>query len=298
VSTPIVIDCDPGHDDAIAILLALASPEVELRGVVTVAGNQTVDKTTRNALKVLELAGRADIPVVRGASAPLWRPLRTAAHVHGESGLDGPDLPEPSAVPSDVDPADWLEPGVVLVATGPLTNVARLVERGVRIDRIVWMGGAIAEGNITPAAEFNAFVDPEAAAAVFGSGIDLTMVGLDVTHKALFTRAHADRLRRTGRSGRVVAELSDFFQRFHEERYGFDGSPIHDAMAVAHVVDPSLLETVQCNVEIETASRFCDGRTVVDRWHVTSGTRNAHVGVDVDAARFLDLLHDRIATLP
>jgi pyrimidine-specific ribonucleoside hydrolase len=298
VSIPIVIDCDPGHDDAIAILLALASPEVELRGVVTVAGNQTVDKTTRNALKVLELAGRADIPVARGASAPLRRPLRTAAHVHGESGLDGPDLPEPSALSSDVDPAEWLEPGVVLVATGPLTNVARLVERGVRIDRIVWMGGAIAEGNITPAAEFNAFVDPEAAAAVFGSGIDLTMVGLDVTHKALFTRAHADRLRRTGRAGRVVAELSDFFQRFHEERYGFDGSPIHDAMAVAQVVDPSLLETVHCNVEIETASRFCDGRTVVDRWHATSGTRNAHVGIDVDTARFLDLLHDRIATLP
>ncbi len=298
MSIPIVIDCDPGHDDAIAILLALASPEVELRGIVTVAGNQTVDKTTRNALKVLELGGRADIPVVRGAAAPLRRPLRTAAHVHGESGLDGPDLPEPSAMPSDADPADWLEPGVVLVATGPLTNVARLVQRGVRIDRIVWMGGAIAEGNITPAAEFNAFVDPEAAAAVFGSGIDLTMVGLDVTHKALFTRAHADRLRRTGRAGRVVAELSDFFQHFHEERYGFDGSPIHDAMAVAHVIDPSLLETVHCNVEIETASRFCDGRTVVDRWHATSGTRNAHVGVDVDAARFLDLLHERIATLP
>ncbi len=298
MTTPIVIDCDPGHDDAIAILLALASPEVELRGIVTVAGNQTVDKTTRNALKVLELAGRADIPVVRGASAPLRRPLRTAAHVHGESGLDGPDLPEPSAAPSDEDPAAWLEPGVVLVATGPLTNVARLVERGARIDRIVWMGGAIAEGNITPAAEFNAFVDPEAAAAVFGSGIDLTMVGLDVTHKALFTRTHAERLRNTGRSGRVVAELSDFFQRFHEERYGFDGSPIHDAMAVAHVIDPTLMTTIQCNVEIETASRFCDGRTVVDRWHATSGTRNAHVGVDVDATRFLDLLLDRIATLP
>jgi pyrimidine-specific ribonucleoside hydrolase len=298
VSIPIVIDCDPGHDDAIAILLALASPEVELRGILTVAGNQTVDKTTRNALKVLELAGRADIPVVRGAAAPLRRPLRTAAHVHGESGLDGPDLPEPSATPSDADPVEWLEPGVVLVATGPLTNVARFVERGVRIDRIVWMGGAIAEGNITPAAEFNAFVDPEAAAAVFESGIDLTMVGLDVTHKALFTRAHADRLRDTGRAGRVVAELSDFFQRFHEERYGFDGSPIHDAMAVAQVIDPSLLETVHCNVEIETASRFCDGRTVVDRWHATSRTRNAHVGVDVDAPRFLDLLLDRIATLP
>jgi len=296
--TAIVIDCDPGHDDAIAILLALASPEVELRGVVTVAGNQTVDKTTRNALKVLELAGRAEVPVVRGAAEPLRRPLRTAANVHGESGLDGPDLPEPTAQPSSDDPAEWLEPGVVLVATGPLTNVARLVERGAHIDEIVWMGGAMAEGNVTPAAEFNAFVDPEAAAIVFGSGVPLTMVGLDVTHKALFTRAHADRLRGTGASGRVVAELSDFFQLFHERRYGFDGSPIHDAMAVAHVIDRTLLTTVHCNVEIETSSRFCDGRTVVDRWLVTGGSRNAHVGVDVDAARFLELLVERIAALP
>jgi len=297
VTTPIVIDCDPGHDDAIAILLALASPEVELRGIVTVAGNQTVDKTTRNALKVLELAGRVDIPVVRGADRPLKRTLRTAAHVHGESGLDGPDLPEPAAAPSGDDPADWLEPGVVLVATGPLTNVAVLVERGVPVERLVWMGGAIGEGNITPAAEFNAFVDPEAAAIVFASGVPLTMVGLDVTHKALFTRAHADRLRGAGRAGKVVAELSDFFQVFHERRYGFDGSPIHDAMAVAEVIDPSLLETVACNVEIETTSEFCDGRTVVDRWLVTGGLRNARVAVDVDAARFLDLLVERLASL-
>jgi pyrimidine-specific ribonucleoside hydrolase len=235
---------------------------------------------------------------VRGADVPLRRPLRTAPHVHGESGLDGPDLPEPTATPSDDDPADWLEPGVVLVPTGPLTNVARLIERDVAIERIVWMGGAIAEGNITPAAEFNAFVDPEAAAIVFGSGVPITMVGLDVTHKALFTREHADRLRGTGAAGRVVAELSDFFQVFHERRYGFDGSPIHDAMAVAHVIDPSLLETVECNVEIETSSRFCDGRTVVDRWLTTGRTRNADVGVDVDAGRFLEMLIERIASLP
>ena len=298
MSTPIVIDCDPGHDDAIAILLALASPEVELRGIVTVAGNQTVDKTTRNALKVLELAGRADIPVVRGADAPLKRTLRTAAHVHGESGLDGPDLPEPSATTSDEDPATWLEPDVVLVPTGPLTNVALLLERGVEIERMVWMGGAMAEGNITPAAEFNAFVDPEAAAAVFAAGSDLTMIGLDVTHKALFTRAHADRLRGTGKAGRVVAELSDFFQLFHEQRYGMNGSPIHDALAVAHVIDPTLVTTLHTNVEIETASEFCDGRTVVDRWRSTGKPANAHVGVDVDAERFLELLIERIGALP
>jgi inosine-uridine nucleoside N-ribohydrolase len=236
----------------------------------------------------------------------LKRTLRVAAHVHGESGLDGPDLPEPTTKPVAGEAADlldeWLEPGVVLVPTGPLTNVAVLLDRhaGVkdRLERIVWMGGAIAEGNVTPAAEFNAFVDPEAAAAVFGSGIPVTMIGLDITHKALFTRAHADRLRGAGRAGRAVAELSDFFQRFHESRYGFDGSPIHDALAVAEVIDPSLVTRLDCNVEIETASQYCDGRTVVDRWLVTDRPKNARVGIDVDAERFLELLVERISSLP
>ena len=307
MSTPIVIDCDPGHDDAIAILLALSSPEVELRGITTVAGNQTLDKTTRNALKVLELAGRTDVRVAAGADAPLKRTLRVAANVHGETGLDGPDLPEPTTKVVDAHAADFLaeliEPGVVLVPTGPLTNVALMLERHPdvreRLQRIVWMGGAIGEGNVTPAAEFNAFVDPEAAAIVFASGIPVTMIGLDVTHKALFTRAHADRLRDAGAAGRAVAELSDFFQRFHESRYGFDGSPIHDALAVAHVIDPSLVTTVNCNIAIETASEHCDGRTVVDRWLVLEDApRNGHAGIDVDADRFLGMLVERISTLP
>jgi len=298
VSTKIVIDCDPGHDDAMAIFLALASPEIELIGVTTVAGNQTLDKTTRNALVVLEIAGRTDVPVWAGADAPLTRTLRTAPHVHGESGLEGPVLPPPSVDPYEGDPAEWFEPGVVLVPTGPLTNVARWIERRVPIERIVWMGGAIAEGNVTPAAEFNAFVDPEAAAIVFGSGIPVTMIGLDVTHKALFTRAHADRLRDAGRAGRFVAELSDFFLEFHRQRYRFDGAPIHDAMAVAHVIDPTLVESLNCNVEIETQSQYCDGRTVVDRWLTRHAPKNAHVGIDVDAERFLELLVSRIASLP
>ena len=186
----------------------------------------------------------------------------------------------------------------MLVPTGPLTNVARWIERGVAIERIVWMGGAIAEGNVTPAAEFNAFVDPEAAAAVFASGIPVTMIGLDVTHKALFAPAHADRLRDAGRAGRFVAELADFFLEFHRQRYRFDGAPIHDAMAVAHVIDPTLVETLNCNVEIETQSEFCDGRTVVDRWLVRDAPKNADVGIDVDAERFLELLVSRIASLP
>jgi inosine-uridine nucleoside N-ribohydrolase len=302
VTTPIVIDCDPGHDDAIAILLALASPEVELRGISTVAGNQTLDKTTKNALKVLELADRADIPVVAGADAPLQRTLRTAANVHGESGLDGPDLPEPTTKPIDGDVVDvlasWLEPGVVLVPTGPLTNVAKLLQQQPKaVDRIVWMGGAIAEGNVTPAAEFNAFVDPEAARLVFESGIPVTMIGLDITHMALFDSSHAERLRGAGKAGKAVAELADFFLVFHRPRYRFDGAPIHDAMAVAHVIDPTLVTTVDCNISIETNSDFCDGRTVVDKWNVTDLPRNAEAGVDVDAHRFLELLVERISTL-
>jgi inosine-uridine nucleoside N-ribohydrolase len=306
VSTPIVIDCDPGHDDAMAILLALASPEVELRAITTVAGNQTVDKTTRNALVVLEIAGRTDIPVAAGADAPLRRPLRTAEHVHGESGLDGPVLPEPSARPVDVDAVDLLaeaiEPGVVLVPMAPLTNIALLLERHPdvrrRLEAIVWMGGAIGEGNVTPAAEFNAFVDPEAAAIVLGSGVPITMIGLDVTHRALFTRADAERLRGAGRAGRFVAELSDFFQRFHEVTYGLEGSPIHDAVAVARVIDPTLVMTEHVDVEVETESQFCDGRTVVDLRATTGRPPNADVGVDIDAERFLELLVGRIATLP
>jgi inosine-uridine nucleoside N-ribohydrolase len=306
VSVPILIDCDPGHDDAIALLLALASPEVELLGVTTVAGNQTLDKTTRNALVTLEVGGRSDIPVAAGAASPLRRKLRTAPHVHGETGLDGPRLPPISALPVEAHAADFLaeriEPGVVLVPTAPLTNVALMLQRHPdvcdRLERIVWMGGAIAEGNITPAAEFNAFVDPEAAAAVFTSGIPVTMVGIDVTHKALFTREHAERLRGAGGSGRFVAELSDFFQLFHERTYGLGGSPIHDAMAVAHVIDPTLVTTQRANIAVETRSEFCDGRTVVDLRGVSGREQNAEVGLDVDAERFLELLVSRIASLP
>jgi inosine-uridine nucleoside N-ribohydrolase len=306
VTTPIVIDCDPGHDDAIAILLALASPEVELVGVTTVAGNQTLDKTTRNALVTLEVAGRSDVPVAAGSSAPLRRHLRTAAHVHGDTGLDGPELPVPSMQPVRSHAVDLLaeliEPGVVLVPTAPLTNIALLFKQHPdvrnRLERIVWMGGAIGEGNVTPAAEFNAFVDPEAAAAVFASGIPITMIGLDVTHRALFTRAHAERVRGVGRAGRFVAELSDFFQQFHERTYGFDGSPVHDALAVAHVIDPTIVTTGRANVVVEDRSEFCDGRTVVDFRRVTGREPNADVGIGVDADRFLELLVSRIASLP
>ena len=303
-ATPVLLDCDPGHDDAIALLLALASPDLELRGVTTVAGNQTLEKTTANAIRVLEFAGRTDIPVAAGADRPLVREPFVAAYVHGETGLDGPDLPPPRSAPVDRHAADFLADrireangDVTLVPTGPLTNVALMLalHPDARPERIVLMGGAIAEGNVTPAAEFNIWCDPEAAARVFASGIDVTMIGLDVTHKALFTSAHAGRL--TGRVGEMVTELLRFYDRFHREVYGFDGSPIHDAVAVAHVMRPDLVQTAERNVEIEFESELCRGRTVVDLWKRTNREPNAHVGVEIDAEGFLDLLVERINSL-
>ena len=303
--TPILIDCDPGHDDAIALLLALGSPEVELLGVTTVHGNQTLEKTTKNALRVLELAGRTDVPVAAGADRPLARDLVVAAHVHGESGLDGPVLPEPTIEPVPEAAADFLAEkivdGTVLVPTGPLTNVAQLLQRhpdaAGRLSEIVLMGGAIAEGNMTPAAEFNIWADPEAAQAVFQSGVDVTMVGLDVTHRALLTSDEAERLRSTGTIGAFVADLVEFFKVFHQEVYGWDGAPIHDAVAVAEVIQPGLVTTRLRNVEVETVSELCRGRTVVDLWRRTDREPNARVGVGIDAEGFFRLLTERIARL-
>jgi inosine-uridine nucleoside N-ribohydrolase len=300
-ATRILLDCDPGHDDAIALLLALASPELELLGVTTVAGNQTLDKTTANALRLLEFVGRTDIPVAAGADRPLVREQYVASYVHGVTGMDGPDLPPAQGTPLDRHAVDFLadqirgaDGAVTLVPTGPLTNVALLLalHPDARPERIVLMGGAIAEGNVTPAAEFNIWADPEAAARVFGSGIDTTMVGLDVTHKALFTPAHAGRL--TGRVGRVVADLLEFYGNFHKEVYDFDGSPIHDAVAVAHVIRDDLVRTEHLNTEIDVESELCRGRTVVDVWRRSGREPNSHVGVAIDADGFLELLVERL----
>jgi inosine-uridine nucleoside N-ribohydrolase len=303
-ATRVLIDCDPGHDDAIALLLALASPELELLGVSTVAGNQTLDKTTANAIRVLEFAGRAELPVAAGADRPLVREQFVAEYVHGKTGLDGPDLPPPQGSPVEQHAADFLaekiraaDGGVTLVPVGPLTNVALMLalHPDARPERIVLMGGAIAEGNVTPAAEFNIWCDPEAAARVFASGIEVTMVGLDVTHKALFTAAHRELL--TGRVGRMVTELLGFYNTFHTNVYGFDGSPIHDAVAVAQVVRPGIVETAHRNVEIDVESELCRGRTVVDLWRRTDREPNCLVGVDVDSDGFLELLVERINSL-
>jgi pyrimidine-specific ribonucleoside hydrolase len=299
---PILLDCDPGHDDAIALLLALASPEVELLGVTTVAGNQTLEKTTANAIRVLDFVGRGDVPVAAGADRPLVREPFVAKYVHGETGLDGPDLPPPQREALEEHAVDFLAErvtGATLVPVGPLTNVALLLARypDARPERIVLMGGSIGVGNVTPAAEFNVWADPEAAARVFESGIDVTMIGLDVTHQALLRDEHVERLRDTGRTGRMVAELYDFFHRFHAKTYGFTGSPIHDAVALAHVFRPDLVQTEHRHVAIECGSDLTRGRTVVDLWRRTEHEPNAHVGVGVDGDAFVELLLERLPTL-
>jgi inosine-uridine nucleoside N-ribohydrolase len=308
MAVPLLIDCDPGHDDAMALLLALASPEVELLGVSAVAGNQTLERTTANALRVLEFVHRGDIPVAAGAPRPLVRELHVAADVHGETGLDGPDLPPPSGAPVPEHAVEFLArrlrqapAPVTLVPIGPLTNVALLLaehpEAAERIEQIVLMGGAIGLGNVTPAAEFNVWVDPEAAARVLHSGLDVTIVGLDVTHKALLGADRVERLRASGRTGTMVAELHAFYSAFHLRVYGDPATPVHDAMAVAHVIRPGLVTTEHRNVEVDCASELCRGRTVVDLLRKTGRPPNAHVATDVDADGFLDLLVERIASL-
>jgi inosine-uridine nucleoside N-ribohydrolase len=306
--TAVILDCDPGHDDAIALLLALASPELELLGVTTVAGNQTLAKTTANALRVLEFAGRGDVPVAAGAERPLVRLPSVAANVHGESGLDGPELPPARGRPGAAHAVSFMaetirERGgaVTLVPTGPLTNVALLLALApdARPERIVLMGGAAGEGNRTPAAEFNIWCDPEAARRVFESGIDVTMIGLDVTHQALLRDADGEALRSSGAAGRLAAELLDFYGRFHRHAYPeLGGSPMHDPVAVAHVVWPDLLQTAPAHIGIDCGWEQGRGRTNVDwRGREGSGEPNATVATGIDAPRFASLLIERLASL-
>ncbi len=308
--TPIILDCDPGHDDALAIALALARPELDLLAVTTVAGNAPLEATTRNALRILTLLERTDVPVAAGSAGPLVRPLRVAANVHGASGLDGADLPEP-AVAARPEHAIELIRGVIedapspvmLVPTGPLTNIALLIRTYPRLlDRIAGiclMGGAVGEGNTTASAEFNIWADPEAASIVFDAGRPLTMIGLDVTHQAIVNGADAGRLRALGtRTGRVFADLLEFFGRFHRERYGWDGSPIHDAVAVAHVALPGLVRTEAFRVDVETSSELTRGRTVADLHGLSGRPPNAEVGLEIDRARFVDLIVEAVARFP
>ncbi|MFS1164950.1 pyrimidine-specific ribonucleoside hydrolase RihA [Aeromonas salmonicida] len=307
MALPVILDCDPGHDDAIALILALASPELKVLAVTTSAGNQTQEKTLNNALRILTLLGRDDIPVAAGAPKPLARELIIADNVHGESGLDGPTLPDPTFAPQAMTGLELMvkclrespEP-VTLVPTGPLTNIALLLaahpELKPNIDRIVLMGGAAGAGNWTPAAEFNIYVDPEAADMVFKSGIPITMCGLDVTHEAQVMDEDIARVRAIANPvARCVAGLLDFFMIYHRDpKWGFAGAPLHDPCTIAWLLAPGLFHGVECRVDIETRGLHTTGMTVVDRYQLTGKPANALVLLGLDRPGFIDLLVERL----
>ena len=309
----IIIDTDPGQDDAVALLLALASPmEIEVIGIVAVAGNVGLAQNAKNALKVVELSGRLEVPVYAGCERPIRRPLVTAEHVHGKTGLDGPVLPEPSLELQKMHGVDYLietlasaEPGTITLCTlGPLTNIAMALVKAPaiasRLREIVMMAGAYFEvGNITPSAEFNVFVDPDAADVVLRSGIAITMVPLDVTHGVLSTRARLDRIAALGnRCGRTVAELLRFSERFDLDKYGGVGAPLHDPCVIAYLLEPGLFEGRTINVTVETMSELTMGMTVADYWRVTDRAPNVHYLRHADADGFFALLTERLGRLP
>ncbi len=309
---PIIIDTDPGQDDAFAILLALASPELDLRAITVVAGNVPLHHTSRNARTICELAGRPDMPIYAGCDRPLMRPLVTAEDVHGKTGLDGYDLPLPTMQLREQHAVDFLvetlragpDDGMTLCPVGPLTNIALALMRApdirTKIREIVLMGGAYFEGgNITPAAEFNIYVDPEAADLVFRSGLPITVMPLDVTHKALTTRERVEAFRRLpNRVGPVAAAWLDFFERFDVEKYGSAGAPLHDPCTIAYLLKPELFKAKQVNLCVETRSDLTLGQTVVDWWRVTNRPANVGFVTEIDAEGFFALLTERLATLP
>jgi len=308
MALPIILDCDPGHDDAIALVLALASPELEVKAVTSSAGNQTPDKTLRNVLRMLTLLKRSDIPVAGGAVKPLMRDLIIADNVHGETGLDGPALPEPGFAPQNCTAVELMakvlrespEP-VTLVATGPQTNVALLLnshpELHAKIARIVIMGGAMGLGNWTPAAEFNIYVDPEAAEIVFQSGISVVMAGLDVTHRAQIMADDIERFRAINNPvARTVAELLDFFMEYHKtEKWGFQGAPLHDPCTIAWLLKPEIFTTARRWVGVETQGKYTQGMTVVDYFMLSGNEPNTDIMLDIDRQAFVDLLAERLA---
>lgn len=308
----IIIDTDPGQDDAAAILLALASPdEINVLGITAVAGNVPLALTSKNSLIVCELAGKVDVPVYAGCAGPMTRKLVTAEHVHGKTGLDGPDLPDPSMPLQDLHAVDFIietlrtrpAGSVTLCPLGPLTNIATALKRAPdiadRIQEIVLMGGAYFEvGNITPAAEFNIYVDPEAADIIFKSGIQITVMPLDVTHKVLVTPARIKALRdQQTKVCAAMADMVDFFERFDTDKYGSDGAPLHDPCVTAYLIQPNLFTGRHINVEIETQSELTLGMTVADWWRVTDRAPNAMFMGDVDAQGFFELLTERLARL-
>ncbi len=306
---PLVLDCDPGHDDMVAILLAAGSPAIDLRAITTVGGNGTLEQVTRNALLTCTLAGIHDVPVAAGCAGPLLGPLLTAPHVHGESAMDGADLGEPGVELAGMHAVELLadvligaaEP-VTVVAVGPLTNVGLLLRRhpeaAAGIREIVVMGGSMGTGNITPLAEFNIWVDPEAAHIVFSSGLPVTMCGLDVTHQALATAPVLASLTALETPlARTVVDLLGFFADRYRDLWGFEAPPVHDPVAVARVIDRALVACVPAHIAIELRGEHTRGATVVDRFGVTGCEPNAQVAVELDAPAFWRHVEAAVGTL-
>jgi purine nucleosidase len=309
---PIILDCDPGQDDAVAILLALASTdELQILGITTVAGNVPLAKTQRNARLMCDLAGARNVPVFAGCSRPILRPLHTAEDVHGREGIDGAEIREPKTPLQKDHAVDFIvetlrrsgEDSVTLVPVGPLTNIASALvkapELAPRIRDIVLMGGAMREGgNTTPSAEFNIYVDPHAARVVFECGRPITVMGLDVTHQVLATPPRVERIRALGtKTGETVASMLQYFNRFDTEKYGSEGAPLHDPCTIAYLLEPGLFRGKHVRIDVETASELTMGATAVDFWAVTGRAPNALWMHGVNAEGFFDLLTERLSRL-
>ena len=311
IKKKIIIDTDPGQDDAVALLLALASKELEILGITCVAGNVPLSLTSENARKILELTRYTEIPVFAGADRPIKRTLVTAEHVHGKTGIDGPVLEKPKIKLQSKEAIEFIietilsypKDEITLCTLGPLTNIGLAFQREPRIKtlikEIIMMGGGFFEGgNITPAAEFNIYVDPEAAAEVLDSGIPITMLPLDVTHKALTSRSRIESFRKIGnKAGIATAEMLDFFERFDVEKYGSEGGPLHDPNVIAYLLRPEFYEGKYVNVEIEVGSDLTRGMTVVDWWNVTTRKKNVYYIDKVKDEEFFNFLIERIKLL-
>lgn len=303
----IILDCDPGHDDAIAMMLAYANPEIDLVAVTTVAGNQTLTKVTNNARSIATLIGMKDVPIAAGCDRPLVNEINVADEIHGDSGIDGTELPKPEVPLQDIHAVDLIietimnnpEKTITLVPTGALTNIAMAARREPRIvDRVkevVLMGGGYLESNYSAAAEFNIFVDPEAARVVFNAGWKLTMVGLDVTHKALATPDVLEEMEKINTVPSIkVKELMTFFQKMYKESQDFDYPPVHDPVTVAYLIDSSVMEVVKAPIDIELHGELTRGMTVVDFNHIVASDCVTYVGVGLDKQKFWDLVYDAL----
>ncbi len=301
----VIIDCDPGHDDAIALLLAAKADNLDILGVTTVSGNSELHNTTRNARRVLDYAGYSNIDVYSGCDRPMLREAfrLTGAVIHGEDGLGGPHIPAPVTPVKEEHAVDFIirtlhssEERIILIVTGPMTNIAVALEKAPdikdKIDRIIIMGGAILEpGNITSSAEFNVYVDPEAAKIVFNSGCELYLVSLDVTMKSMFYEEDIETLRKQGdKISTIVASLLDFFAQTHLKHFGFRACPIHDALCVGILIDENLVEFKKTFVDVALHDPLTLGETVADLWDITGHKPNCHIGMKVDREKFIRMI--------